>query len=80
MLLVNGILNLIAARATLKNKKYAPAFIMLQGILLGGWIVIQVIMVQQIQFLHIIMFLIGFVLLVCGFVLRQMNSKEELAC
>lgn len=80
LLSVNGILNFIAAWATFKTKTYAPAFIMMQGVLLGGWIVIQVLMVQQVQLLHIIMFLVGFTLLVCGFILRKMNSKTAAAC
>lgn len=59
---INGLMNLAAAIYVFKDGKYSVFWAMLQGILLCGWIVVQVIMVQDLNILHIIMFSIGSIL------------------
>lgn len=68
---VNGVLNIYTAYITIKKKTRYPLFIMLQGVLLTGWIVIQVLMVKDISMLHIIMFSIGLILFVLGILLKK---------
>lgn len=68
---INGVLNIVAAIFSLKKLKYYPCFILFQGIMLGGWIVVQVIMVKDINALHMTMFTIASVLLVTGFLLKK---------
>lgn len=63
---VNGILSLLTAFSIIKHQANAPVLIIIQGILLGGWILIQIIMVRDINPLHIIMFIIGVILVTCG--------------
>lgn len=68
---VNGIFNMLAAYFLWKQLPYAAWWVMIQGILLGGWIVVQVIMVKDIAPLHIIMFIIGALLTLLGWLLGR---------
>ena len=72
LLIVNGLLNFIAAYFVFKQKPFAFLLVIIQGILLCGWIVIQVIMVRDISLLHIIMFTIGTILTISGLLLLKL--------
>jgi hypothetical protein len=76
LLIVNGLLNFIAAYFVCKKKPFASLLVIIQGILLSGWIVIQVIMVKDISLLHIIMFTIGTILTISGFLLLELIRKD----
>jgi len=76
LLIVNGLLNFIAAFFVFKKKPFASLLVIIQGILLCGWIVIQVIMVRDISLLHIIMFTIGTILTISGFLLLKLIRKD----
>lgn len=76
LLIMNGLLNFIAAYFAFKKRPFAWSLIVIQGILLSGWIVIQVMMVKDISLLHIIMFTIGTILTISGFLLFQLNRKD----
>jgi len=76
LLIINGLLNFIAAFFVFKKKPFALLLVIIQGILLCGWIVIQVIMVRDISLLHIIMFTIGTILTISGFLLLKLISKD----
>ena len=70
LFLINGILNIIAAVAVIKKSKYAHRLILLQGILLCGWIGVQIVLVKDINPLHISMFSIGLLLIICSRLLK----------
>ena len=72
LLIVNGLLNFIAAYYVFKKRPFASLLVTIQGILLSGWIVIQVIMVKDISLLHIIMFTIGTILTILGILLLKL--------
>ncbi len=63
---VNGIFNLIAAIATILRLKIYPNLVVWQGIILIGWIAIQIILLQNFNLLHLIMIIIGLTLFVFG--------------
>lgn len=68
---VNGVLNVVAAIATIKKTKYHPLLIIFQGAALAGWILIQVWMVKDFNALHGVMLTIGILLLLGGFFLQK---------
>ena len=80
LLVVNGLLNFAAAYAVIKNKAYSSVFVVIQGILLGGWILIQVIMVRDVSILHIIMFSVGLILTLSGILLWRMSKENPAPC
>jgi hypothetical protein len=76
LLIVNGLLNFITAYFVFRKKPFASLWVIIQGILLSGWIVVQVIMVKDISLLHIIMFTIGMILTMSGFLFLKYIRKE----
>ena len=70
LFVVNGLMNVLTAILTLKNFKRFPSLILLQGLLLSGWIIIQVIWVRDFNGLHFTMLFIGLVLIILGLLLR----------
>lgn len=77
LFLVNGILNIFAAFSVIKNRSYSNNLIVIQGILLCGWIFVQILMVHDINILHIIMFIIGLVLILSGWNLKKLNGIKK---
>lgn len=77
LLIVNGLMNVAAATAALSNWKHYPLFMILQGLLLAGWIVIQVILVNDLNALHYTMFSIGLLLAGLGILLHKQHSNQH---
>jgi hypothetical protein len=71
LFVVNGIMNIIAAIITIKRLKHFPLFVLIQGLLLSGWIIIQVILVKDFNVLHFSMLSVGVLLMLLGSLLYQ---------
>jgi len=63
---VNGVMNVLALLSLLLKFKYYSQFIIFQGLLLTGWIVIQIFMVRDFNFLHFFCFGSGVWLMLAG--------------
>ena len=61
-----GIFSIVAAIMAIKRKNIYPLFLFTEGCLLLGWIVIQVLMVKDINWMHITCFCVGIVLILGG--------------
>ncbi|MDP1802945.1 MAG: hypothetical protein Q8L81_16405 [Bacteroidota bacterium] len=72
---VNGILNIVAAIFAIFKWKNWPKMIYIQGLLLTSWIIIQIIMLQDLNFLHYILAGIGILLMFLGW---QLNKTKTL--
>jgi hypothetical protein len=66
LFIVNGIMNFIAAFITIRKSKGYANLILLQGILLGGWIIVQIIMVRDFILLHFICLVVSAALIRIG--------------
>lgn len=73
---VNGVLSLVIFLAVILNFKNYPLLIMAQGIILTGWIVIEVAMLRGIHYLHLIFGAIGLILIICGLVIKNKIRNE----
>lgn len=71
LFLVNGLLNIITAITTINKYKHYPVLILLQGLFLTGWIIVQVIWVKDFNALHLTMLSIGIVLIANGIILKR---------
>jgi energy-converting hydrogenase Eha subunit C len=69
LFVVNGIFSILSAIATMSHSRGYEKFIMAQGILLTGWILVQVLMLRTIEVLHFAMAGIGLTMLVLGVIL-----------
>ena len=74
---VNGLLNFYTTYLTWKKLPKYALYIVAQGILLVGWIGVQVIMVKDFNMLHEVMGSIGLALMILGSVL--IFSQENTA-
>lgn len=70
LFVVNGLMNVIVAVLSIKKHKYYPILTIIQGLLLAGWIIIQVILVNDINVLHLTMLSIGIILMIFGLILK----------
>lgn len=77
LFLVNGISNLLAAFCLYHQKSIALPWVIVQGILLCGWILVQVMMVHDLNPLHIIMFTIGVLMICFGALLKNQHAQAS---
>ena len=72
LITVNGIFSFITLSVIFINSKVYPWFILTQGILLSGWIIVQTILLKMFYApLHATFLGIGVVLIGCGLYLRR---------
>lgn len=77
LFVANGLCSLfILAALILGLKKYAW-LVILQGAILSGWILIQIMMVQTIVALHIIMGVTGILLMLLGGYINRNDSYQR---
>ncbi|MBS1593051.1 MAG: hypothetical protein JST90_01920 [Bacteroidetes bacterium] len=69
----NGVFSLVAIALVVFSHRYAAWAVLLQGVILVGWIAVQVLMVRDFQELHAVMLGTGVLLAVCGVALRKYN-------
>ncbi len=70
LLVLIGLFSLYSAYATMKKKARYPYLILAEGVLLGGWILIQMWMVKDVNWLHVLMLTFALLLLLLGNRLR----------
>lgn len=75
LFIANGIFSFIALAAMLLKVNNYAWFIMAEGAILTGWIVIQMLMIQTVYFLHIVMGGVGLALLLVGYVILKYNQE-----
>lgn len=70
LMLANGAFSVLVSWMLLVQKPLAHVALMVQGVILGGWIVVQMLMIRTVFFLHIIFLLVAFAFLILGYLLR----------
>jgi len=72
----NGLFSLLVLIALLFNWRKASLLLIAQGIVLIGWIVIQIYLIQTIFFLHYLFGAIGIVIVAIGFIKVQSEPAQ----
>ncbi|PBQ30555.1 hypothetical protein CNR22_01805 [Sphingobacteriaceae bacterium] len=80
LFLVNGLANIFTAMFLLNQWRNAYLFVMIQGILLTGWILVQVIMLVQFNALHAILGAVGLFFFAAGWKLHNKVSCLKVSC
>ena len=74
LFIANGVLSIVALISlVLKHKKYYN-YVLFQGCILLGWLIIQILLIRKIDMMHYIMGITGTGMLVCGFIISRFNS------
>lgn len=76
LFLANGVLSLGVLIALALKYRHSAFLVMVQGTILTGWILIQVILIQTVIVLHFIMGVVGVVLFVVGWALLKTNFER----
>lgn len=78
LFVANGLFSLVVTLFAILKWKYYARLIFFQGVVLTGWIIIQTIMIQTANFLHIFFGGIGILLVVFGIVLEESLRRIEI--
>ncbi len=71
LFVVNGLMSIFVFTLLIIKYKYYPLLVMLQGVLLFGWIVVQVLMVRDLVWIQVLFGIIGLILLLLGWSLKS---------
>jgi hypothetical protein len=66
---VNGLLSFTVAFLTIKKNNIYTSYIILQGAVLCGWIISEIMMIRLYHPFHFIFLAVGLLLIVCGYIL-----------
>jgi hypothetical protein len=78
LLIVNGILSFVAIGAVILKPRYYSWFIIIQGIILTGWIIVQVILLRLFYApMHATFLAVGGLLIGCGLFLG--DSRRQIS-
>jgi hypothetical protein len=69
LFIVNGLFSTGTLIALILKYRYSAGLVLFQGILLSGWIVVQVLLIRTVHPLHLIMGSVGIALIVVGLLL-----------
>lgn len=78
LLLFNGIFSIITLVLTMRQSNHFGWFISVQGAVLTGWIVIQVILLQFVWFLHVVMGIVGLALGLTGWLINRRTNVANI--
>jgi hypothetical protein len=73
LFIANGIFSLVVVTSILFRWQNSFQFVTAQGLILMGWIIVQMLLIQTIHFLHIILGTMGLFLIVIGRLLKRME-------
>lgn len=73
LFMVNGVFSMVTLVWTFFRWKKYSLLITLQGVLLAGWIIVQMIMIRENFYLQFVFGGIGIILLVIGWILHSKN-------
>lgn len=77
LFLLNGVYGVIVLASLLWQYAHYPLLIMAQGILLGGWILVQMVLLRTINFLQTTCFTMAVAFIVLGILLGNMETRKS---
>lgn len=66
LFIVNGVSSILVFMALIRKSPLASGLVMMQGVLLTGWILVQVVLLQIVYPLHLWMGAVGLLLIILG--------------
>jgi hypothetical protein len=77
LLAVNGIFSFVCLGMMLIRNKQYGRYVVVQGVLLCGWIGVQILLIRTVNMLHIVMAATGLILTVCGAGIIRVEQTDK---
>ena len=77
LLIANGLFCAFVLLEVLRNKRSYASLIITQGIILTGWIIIQILLIRTVFFLHYILGSVGILLIILGWLQYEFQKKVK---
>lgn len=77
LFIANGFFSIFVFISLLLNHRLSARLVMVQGAILCGWIVIQILMIQTVYFLHFILGGVGLGLILSGLLLQKIKASKS---
>lgn len=77
LLSVNGIFALVVVGAVIKRHEQTGRLVLAQGVLLLGWLIVQLAMLRIVYYLHLVMAVVGIALCVVGYHLSKAQKAKQ---
>jgi len=75
---MNGLLSLFTLTFLLMKKVYYPLLVSCQGLILTGWITVQIVMIRDSSWLQLTYGFVGLALLTTGMLLENIQKTEKI--
>lgn len=76
LFIANGLSSMFVLATLLLNHRNFHRLVLAQGVILVGWIVIQILLIQTIYFLHGILGAVGLALIILGWLQKAQSTKR----
>ena len=76
LFIANGLFSLFTLVMMFSGNRRYPFFVMAQGVILTGWIVIQILLVQRVYYLHFVLGSIGIALVILGLLMNLATVRS----
>lgn len=77
LFIANGLYSFAVLVALLLNLRSYPWMVIAQGVILTGWIIIQILLIRTVYFLHIILGGVGIALILLGWIQKQLTDGKN---
>ena len=77
LFIVNGLFSVTALLLTATHYRGYDRYVVAQGILLMCWLGIQILLIRTLDVMHLVMAATGAGLILCGQVIRRLNTSLE---
>lgn len=77
LFVANGLMSFVVLIATATGRRFYTQLLVVQGAILSGWIMIQILMVQDVYYLHYVMESVGLAIMGIGFILFIKDHQRD---
>ena len=78
LLLANGMLSLVALYQLVRRRNGYGWWVVFQGCVVSGWIIVEIIMFRAVAWLHFLYLAVGFILIASGLALaREARGQKQ---
>lgn len=77
LFVMNGLLSLVALGMLISKRKNYWVYVLGEGVILFGWLVIQILLIRTIYWLQLVLGGVALLLILCGLMLRKTERIPE---